>query len=133
MFIWKVVSCLGIVLEESNCTVYWKKHRIHDFCCSTELNVLKWTAFRWLVLYAVKWAACLLVSIVFHVLFKGNAAWKKNGGISLLLHSHEVQGTSNTMVVGSNPRWVISLRAGLYPSGSLPIATILWFCDIKLT
>lgn len=24
-FVWKVVSCLGIVLEETNCTVYWKK------------------------------------------------------------------------------------------------------------
>lgn len=28
-------------LEESNCTVYWKKHRISDFFCySTELDVL---------------------------------------------------------------------------------------------
>lgn len=55
MFVWKVVSCHGIVLEETNCTVYWKKYKIYDFFCySTELNVLKWTACRWLVLYAVK-------------------------------------------------------------------------------
>lgn len=41
-FVWKVVSCLGIVLEETNCTVYWKKTTKSMTSFVTALSWMYW-------------------------------------------------------------------------------------------